>query len=166
MKKCLLVIGLVAAGLVGNAAFANPANVGVVNVEKIFGDSALVKKQKVQLQADFKAKQQRLQASQAQLKALVDKYQRNKTVMNDTQKKQMETQINAQQSNLMQMEQSFSQQANQAQQQAMQQFLGQLQTATQKVAQAKHLDMVLPNTGVIYSSANLDVTKDVEAAMQ
>lgn len=163
MKKSLLVVGLVTLGFVSNVSMA--CGIGVVNVEKIFSDSSFVQNQKKQLQSDFKAKQARLQTAQSQFQAAVAKYQRDKTVMNATQKKQTETQLAAQQNNLMQMEQSFSQQANQAQAQAMQQFLGKLQAATQKVAVAKKLDLVMPVSGAIYAASSLDVTKDVEAAM-
>ena len=168
MKKGLVALSVaLAMGLTAGSVFAdNGVHVGVVNVEQIFATSPLVKKQKTDLQGQFKVKQQAYQKAGADLKAMVDKYNRDKAVMNDKQKKAMETQIGAAQSKVMQMQQAFTQQADDAQSKAMQQFLGKLQAATQKVAQAKHLDMVMPSTGVIYAADTLDITKDVTAAMQ
>lgn len=168
MKKGLIALSVaLAMGLATGSVFAdNGVHVGVVNVEQIFATSPLVKKQKTDLQGQFKAKQQAYQKAGMDLKAMVDKYNRDKAVMNDKQRKAMETQIGAMQSKVMQMQQAFTQQADDAQSKAMQQFLGKLQAATQKVAQTKHLDMVMPSTGVIYAADTLDITKDVSAAMQ
>lgn len=164
MKKVILaaVTGL---ALAASTAYAD-VSIGVVNVEKIFNDLPSVQAQKAKMQADYKQKSAQLQTEQDKLQKLVDQYKKNEAVMTQSQKQDLQTQINTEQNKLMQMQQLFSQQSQDAQGQAMQTFISKLQAATAQVAKGKHLNLVVPFTSAIYSDNSLDITPDVEKVMK
>lgn len=163
MKKIILsaVTGL---ALMVSTAYADVA-IGVVNVEKIFNDLPSVQSQKTKMQADYKNKSAQLQTEQDKLQKLVDQYKKNEAVMTQSQKQDLQTQIGAQQNKIMQMQQMFTQQSQDAQGQAMQQFIAKLQAAATQVAKSKHLTLVLPLTSAVYADNSLDITADVEKVM-
>jgi len=167
MKK--LIMTTVAAALVAvvstNAmAAADAGKFGVIDVQKIFASSPKVTAQKKSLMSEFTSKRDKLQASQKSLQAMMTKYKRNATVMSQSQKQALQTQIAAAQTKLMQMGHGYQQQAEQAQAQAMQKFVGQLKTAAATVAKKDNLAMILPTNAVIYAGDSMDVTKQVASA--
>jgi len=164
MRKLLLAVVLGVSSASVLAATSMPS-VGVVDVQKVFADSSMVKTQKNQLEASVKQKQAALKSDQARLGKLVDQYKRNQTVMSKSEKQKLQTQVTALQSQIYQKSQLYSQQLQNAQAVAMKSFLGKLESATQQVAEQKHLTLVLPKTGVIYASSGYDVTNAVESAL-
>ncbi|OGT30148.1 MAG: hypothetical protein A3E87_10585 [Gammaproteobacteria bacterium RIFCSPHIGHO2_12_FULL_35_23] len=160
MKKRVIVISSLVLGLLCGCSLAD--SIGIVDVKAVFASSNAVQAQRTKLQADFSAKHQKLVDMQKTLEGLIDQYKRNETVMSASQKQQLQTQISAQQNQIYQLGQMYAQQAEAAQDQAMQVFLTNLQAATAKVAQAKNLTLVLPASTIIYSTQTDDITAAVE----
>ncbi len=166
MKIRYLIASAVAACVLTTGAYAaTQSSIGVVDVKAVFANAKSVLADKTKLRAEFKSKHEKLVADKKSLDNLMAKYKRNQSVMNKSDKQKMQTQIVAQQTKIFHLSQLYAQQADQAQAKAMQTFVGELEVAAKKVAKAKHLTLVLPNTSVIYSSSTNDVTSAVEKAI-
>lgn len=163
MRHRILVSLCAAAGLlVSMEAFAAGNQIGVVDVQQIFASSPSVQAQKNQLEQDFKGKKAEMDAAEAQVTDLTNKYKKNASVMTQAEKQQMQMQIAQQQSKLMTMSSRFEQDSSNAQQAAMEKFLERVKTATATVAQKEGLILVVPAGSIVWSAPSLDITKDVE----
>ena len=166
MRKRIILLSAIFAGIFcGNTFAASSPTIGIVDVKAVFASSTAVQTEKTKLQAAFSVKHDKLLAMQKTLNDMMDQYKRNESVMSTSQKQQLQTQIVAQQNKLYQLGQMYAQQADAAQDQAMQNFVVNLQNATAKVAQASSLSLVLPKSGVIYSTQGEDITSAVEKAI-
>lgn len=151
------------------AAFADNANsgikVGVINVQSIMQKSPMVAQLNKQLQAQFQPRQDQLVKAQNDLQAEVDKLNKNGAVMSNADRSALQDKIIADRANLQGLSQSFQQDLNSAQSQAMQQFMGKLQAAVNTVAANGKYDLILQRSGTPYVSNALDVTDQVLAQL-
>lgn len=137
--------------------------IGVVNVQEIFNHSSAVQSTKAKLKKQFAVKKKQVQASAMALKAMIADYKKNASVMQASARLALQKKITAKQSSIMGMESAFQQQAGQSEQAAMAKFVKQIQSVAASIAKQKHLDLVLPEHSLLYSSDKLDITKQVAA---
>lgn len=181
MKK-LLKVSALALGL-GLATSAMAQNIGIVNVqylmekhparvatfEKVANE---LKQPEVDLKKEQDALGKRIQAFQkeAQEKRVAFEKEAAKLSPAQVKKRQGELDVwykkNAEE--LQQAEVLFQQKVmafnagrNQAQQTAIKSLVDSIKKATQKVAKAKHVDMVLAENNVVYMPEKADLTQDV-----
>lgn len=139
--------------------------IGVINVQQIMQKSPMAIALNKQLKDQFQPKQTQLVNAQNNLQAEVDKLNKNGAVMSNADRSALQDKIIADRANLQGMSQSFQQDLNAAQGQAMQQFMIKLQAAVNAVAASGKYDLILQRSGTPYVSSALDVTDQVLAQL-
>ncbi len=139
--------------------------IGVINVQQIMQKSPMAVALNKSLKDQFQPRQAELVNAQSNLQAEVDKLNKNGAVMSNSDRSALQDKIIADRANLQGMSQSFQQDLNAAQTQAMQQFMTKLQSAVNAVAAAGKYDLILQRSGTPYVSSALDVTDQVLAQL-
>lgn len=137
--------------------------IGVVNVQAIFNHSSAVQETKAKLKKQYESKKKQVEAAAKSLNAMIADYKKNASVMQANDRMSLQKKIAAKQSSILAMESSFQQQAAQAEQEAMAKFVKRIQMVAQNIAKQKHLDLILPEHSLLYSTDKLDLTKQVAA---
>lgn len=143
------------------SASASGIRVGVINVQQIMTKSPMVVALNKQLKDQFQPRQTELVTAQTNLQAEVDKLNKNGAVMSNADRSALQDKIIADKANLQGLGQSFQQDLNTAQSQAMQAFMAKLQAAVNVVAANGKYDLILQRSGTPYVSSALDVTDQV-----
>lgn len=144
---------------------AGGLRIGVINVQQIMQKSPMAIALNKQLKDQFQPRQTQLVNAQNNLQAEVDKLNKNGAVMSNTDRSALQDKIIADRASLQGMGQSFQQDLNAAQSQAMQQFMAKLQNAVNAVAASGKYDLILQRSGTPYVSSALDVTDQVLAQL-
>lgn len=178
MKKILLTAFSAVALLLGsNLAIAanndNAANqaatanvsaglkVGIVDVRQVLQKSPQVAAAQKQLKSQFQTSDKQFKALQQQLQADMDKFNRDRAVMKDTDRKALQQKIQDEQQKL----QGLQQNILTAQRQQMQTIMAKLQNAVNQVAQEGQFDLIFTKDNVAYAGSQLDITNQVLQAM-
>ena len=124
-----VIIGLFAWQSLGFAATAN-VNIGVLDVQALMQKSPQVEKIKADLEKQFKSRQSALQSQAKELESKMDKLKRNGSVMSEAERQELQADLMKSRRNLEQAQQDLQNDANIAQNKAMEGFLPLNQTAT------------------------------------
>lgn len=144
--------------LLAQFAFAQPAKIGVVNVNQLFNDSPFVQKANEQLQANVKDMETKMQEQQKKVQDLALDYEK----ASEKNKPALRNKIQDEQAKLNQLTQDYQQQIRDEQNKGMQQFSEQVRVAVEQVAKKRQLNAVLSNTAIIFNDNTLvDVTAEV-----
>jgi len=162
MRKLVVLLGL----FLASCAFASDGKVAVVDVQKVLADAPQVASVKTKLQNQFDPQSKEIANMQKQLQADVEKYSKDSAVMKDKEKKDLQDKIADNQKKLRDKEVSFQQDLVNAQNQAMQGILKQIQDAAENIAKKQQYDMVLVKGAVLYNNAALDITDKVIASLK
>lgn len=164
-RGLMILISSAAIAFLAPVAMAGDLKIGVVDLHAVLEKSSQAKLISKQLETKFKPRQQKLFALQKELKANVAKMRRDASVMSVTQKTQLQEKITREQRELEQSGSNYQQDLNAAQNQAMRQFFAKVKVALDKVAKQGHYDLILQNENVPYSAPQMDLTKQVIAAL-
>lgn len=159
MKK--LVLGVAAAALFAVSSFAMALNIGVVDMQKVMQNAPQVKAMQNKLKSEFGPQEQKLQALQKQLQADVEKFEKNSSIMKDSDKKALAKKIAAEQKDLQNRQNDFRTKVLTAQNEAMQKIFGQIQKIVNGIASDQKLNLILTKTSTVYSDDDMDVTDQV-----
>lgn len=166
MKKVLAAVAgsLLLIGLhpvyAADAATTGPT-IAVVNVQQLFQSSPKIADLNKQLQDKFKARQDKLLASQKTLQDELDKLNKEGPTMSKKDKDALEKKVTADKQDLSKDAASFQQDLGKEQNKVMKGVLGQLNDIIAKVAKKNNYSVVLDSQAVIYSADNADITKQV-----
>jgi len=169
VKICIFaaaLLGFSTAYAADTAAVPATSKMGVLDMQQIMKESPQVAALNKQLQDQFKPRQEKIAAAQKNMQNEIEKFKKDSTVMSNADKTKLEEKINADQTSLAKMGQSFQQDLNKAQGEAMQKFMGNLQTAVNNVAKQGKYSMIVNRAAVPYYDPSLDVTKQVLADMK
>lgn len=161
MKKIVLLVLSIGLLLGFSIARADNLKVGVLDVQKVMQNSPQVSAMQAKLKKQFAPQEKKITTAQKQLKADFGKYNRNKAVMKDADKKTLQKKILAEQSSLRDLQVKFQQQLIAAQRESMQSILKDIEDAVNDVAKDQKLDLVLTKASVAYNNPDLDVTDKV-----
>jgi outer membrane protein len=159
MSKKLLVAfcGLV----LSSGLTAAELKVGVVQLQKIVGESSQSQKAQADLKRDFQPRETKLVNEQKELKKLEEKLEKDAAVMNDAEKRKTEKELIERgrefKRGMDEMRQDYSMRANQE----MAKIQKAVQEAITAVAKEQNFDLVLVE-GVAYARETLDITPQVE----
>lgn len=142
-------------------AFADGEKIGVVDLQKIMQTSSQMKTIQEKLEKEFKPRRDKLVAMEEGLKADMEKFKRDSTVMSQTQKKDLEKKIVATQQQFEREGQQYQQELSTAHNEAMEEFYSKIRAAIAKVAENEKYDLVLQKDAAPFSSEKLDVTAKV-----
>ena len=159
MSKKLLVAfcGLV----LSSGLTAAELKVGVVQLQKIVGESSQSQKAQADLKRDFQPRETKLVNEQKELKKLEEKLEKDAAVMIDAEKRKTEKELIERgrefKRGMDEMRQDYSMRANQE----MAKIQKAVQEAITAVAKEQNFDLVLVE-GVAYARETLDITSQVE----
>jgi len=162
MKKVVLVAtALIAAYSVG--AFAE--DVGVVDMKTIFVNSPKAQAIKIALRKEltkkFDPEQEKIVKMSDALKADLEKYQKNESVMDAKDLEALRTKIINQQIAYRNAQSKLQNQVAEVQNKSLDVFMDSVKAAAKEVGVKDKLQLILPSTEVLYSENSKDVTKDV-----
>lgn len=144
---------------------AGENHIGIINITQAFNESKFVQGANKKLQSNVKEMESKVQEQQKKLQGLVAQYEKIKAT--SPAKTKLQEEIIAEQKKLNTMTQDFQNKIREEQNTGMQEFTKQIQAAAVQVAKDKKLNAILSSAAVIYMDETwVDVTKDVEAAMQ
>lgn len=143
-----------------SASAADP-KIAVIDVQKILTTSPQVEAMRTKLKNQFSPKEKEIDAAKKNMQANIEKYKKDNAVMNETQKKEMQNKIMAQQTKLHDLETNFQQSLVAAQNQSMQNISKQIQDIVNKIAKDQGLDLILIKGAIAYSNPSFDVTDKV-----
>lgn len=138
------------------APISPQGQMGYVDMTKLFNDSAFIQKANYKLQKHIIAVETELKAKQAQLKKVIQTYQKSKKV-------ELLDEIKSKQDELTQQTQAYKTKIKEEQQEGLQKFSEIVHQAIEKVAKAKHLSAILNSNSVVFSdnSQLINITNDV-----
>lgn len=164
MKKVAMLAAVTA--LTAGTISAYAGGIGVVDMKQVFDNSPKVKEIKDSLTKKFSSQKDSLQKMSDSLQADIQKYQKNKAVMNKKDLSDLQAKITTEETQFRQAQSKFQQAVFSAQNDALESFMNTVKKAVAKVAAKKDLDAVLPNNEVLYSKGDSDLTQDVLKALK
>ena len=162
MKK--MIVACVAAVAFGFSAitFAD-AQVGVVDMEKIFSSSKEVQQINQQLTSQFSVRKDKIMVMGKQLQADLTTYNKNKSVMSKSKLADLQTKIGKEEGALRDAQGKFQQDLFAAQNEKMSSFMDKVKNAVEEVAKKKDLVLVLPKNATLYVKDGGDITSQVQS---
>lgn len=164
MKRFFMVFALPLFLLFSLNSYA--AEVGVVDMEKVFSSAPQVKKINDNLKTQFASRKQSLVKMGEGLRADMQTYEKNKSVMSKSSLLVLEQKITKEQQLLQQSGIQFQKDVYATQSAKTRDFLAHVKGIVQNIAQKKNLDLVMPKAAMLYSKDSLDITPDVVNALQ
>jgi len=165
MKKFILFVVSVVTLVFAVSSFAN-LKIGVVDMQKIMQSSPKVAAAGEKLRKQFAPQQNKMMAKQKELKALAAKLKRDDSIMKDSDKQKLQSQIAAVRKSLSTMAQGYQQKVVAAQQGAMGDIVKLIDKAVKKIAKKQSLNMVVVKQAVVYLGDQTDITAQVEKALK
>ncbi len=163
MKKVFQVAAVSAALMMSLSASA--LSVGTIDMESVVTKSPQAKKIKSEMEAKFGPDREKVMALGKSLQADIQEYQKNQSVMNKKDLDALQKKISDEQSQLREIQGKVQAELSKEQNAKMDEFMKDVKTATQKVAEKEKMDLVLPARSVIYVSEDSDITQKVIDAM-
>lgn len=162
MKKMkMIVLMMVALLCLPQLASAKDMKVGVIDFRKLVSESKDVKAARTKLEGQFKPKQAEIMALQKSVKEDMEKFQRDASVMTDTQKKELQQKVMKARQELSVKGNAYEQQLNQARNQTMQVFFEKVKKVVDEVAKEGHYDLILQRENTPYANSAMDITNQV-----
>lgn len=162
MKKIFIAVSVSLMALWSVGAMAN---IGVVDMQKIFQSSPKAKKINAALEQQFASRREGIVKLGQKLQEEVKDYQKNQSVLGKDKLQALQGAISEHSTSLRQAQTKFQSDLLAAQNEKMASFLKDLKASVQKVAEKKGLDLVLPGNAVLYSKTAMDITSDVLSSM-
>lgn len=165
MKRFGMVVLAFVFSVFGTSVFADPAKIGVVDLQKIMQTSSQMKEIQQKLEKEFKPRRDKLVAAEASLKAEMEKFKRDSAVMGATQKKALEKKIITAQQQFERDGQQYQQELSTANNEAMEALYAKVRSAISKVAKDDKYDLIVQKDAAPFSAEMLDVTDKVVKAI-
>ena len=133
----------------------------VIDMPRIMQESPEVQKMTKTVQADLKKQQEAIIAKQKDVQQARAKLQKNGAVMSKSERSALEKEAMKAEREVNRMKEDYFQDARVAQNQVIQSVMEKVQKAARKLAEKRHIDVVLPKRSVIYANENVDITTEV-----
>lgn len=165
MKRLGAVLVALAFSLFGTSLFADPAKIGVVDLQKIMQTSSQMKEIQQKLEKEFKPRRDKLLASETSLKSDMEKFKRDSAILSATQKKDLERKIVTAQQQFERDGQQYQQELSTAHNEAMEGLYAKVRSAISKIAKDEKYDIIVQKDATPFSAETLDVTDKVIKAI-
>jgi len=165
VKTFIKVLAVAGAFLAANSVFAQQPVVGVVNLEQALFNSQAAQELQAVIQEEFRDDQTRAEQLNSELTALVERAQRDESIMSDSEKRRVSSDAQEKQVQLQMIServQAALQERNQAFIESMRQYLG---DAIQAVVQEGGYNIVLNADSVAFFDNTYDITAMVTAKL-
>lgn len=141
--------------------FAADPKIGILDINKVLASTPQVAALKTKLKNQFTPKIKEVSALDKTLKTDIAKFSKDNAVMKANERSALQAKIQSEQAQLRKMQASFQQEFMDAQNQAQQTVMKQLEDAAAKVALAQGYDLVLVKDTVAFNVPTFDVTQPV-----
>lgn len=158
MKRFLLAT-CVPFGLLASVA-AMAMNLGIVDMNQL-QNSPQMRKINEDLNNRFTPQRNRIMEMSKSLQSNMEKLQRNEAVMDKKTADTLRNDIKSAEEDLRNEQMKFQQKVYSAQNEAMSDFMDNVNKAVKKVAEKKNFDLVLPKNAILFSKDSTDITSDV-----
>lgn len=166
MKQLSRVFLVLVFSLMGASVFADPAKMGVVDLQKIMQTSNQMKEIQQKLEAEFKPRRDKLVAMETALKADMEKFKRDSAILSVTQKKELEKKIITSQQQFERDGQQYQQELSTAHNEAMEGLYSKVRAAISSIAANDKYDIIIQKDAAPFSADAYDVTDKVIKAIK
>jgi outer membrane protein len=156
IRSAQLALILVAA-MVGSASAAE-VKIGVVVIEKLMQDSPQGKSVAGMLKNEFEARQRDLESQRKDLQVREEKLNRDRAVMSDQERGDLEEQLRSRQQKFQRMASEYEDDVNAAKNKLQGSLLRLIQREVQTYGKEAGYDLVIANSTVFWASPSTDVT--------
>lgn len=163
--KMIKNVVLFAALIFSGSALAQQPVIGVINLQQALFDSDAARTMQSQIQEEFKDEQERADRLNGELRALIEKAQRDESIMSDAEKRKLNSDAQEKQVQL----QLMSERVQEALQQREQVFINSqrqnLSLAIESVVKEGGYDLVLNSETVAFFNNSYSITAKVTAKL-
>ena len=158
--KIALFIGLI---LAANTSFAD-LKVGFVNIPAVLEKAPQAEKAKKRLEKEFSPRDKQLVAQQKEIQTLEEKMTRDGSVMGDSERSNLEKDINNKKRDAKRSQQEFSEDFNVRRNDELGKLQRRIVEAIRGIAKDQGYDLLLTD-GVIYANDKIDITAQVQTKL-
>ncbi len=155
--KIALFVGLL---LVANVSFAD-LKIGVVNIPAVLEKAPQAEKAKKRLEQEFKPRDNQLVSQQKEIQSMQEKLKKDASVMSESQRNRMETDIQNKMRDAKRSQQEFSEDFNARRNDELGKLQKRIVESIRAIAKDQEFDLILTD-GVIYSSPQMDITSQLQ----
>lgn len=148
------------------AATQSAMKIGVIDVRSIMEKSDDVKNIEAELEKEFKPKMEQVKALEQGLREDVEKLNRNKEVMSESERTRLEQQIQANQKEYYALQTKFQKESSEKQQKMMQEFFDKMNDKVSVYAKKHGYDLVLISDAVPYKTDQVEITDAIMEALK
>lgn len=156
---CMLMINVAMADEIMPVASGHSGlKIGVIDVQTILQKSPQMEVAANQLKKQFKVRQDKIAEMQKSISDNQNKLKRDSTVLGKAELAKLQDTIGNQQRELRRMEEDYIQDAQAAQQKAMEVVLERVNEVVQKIADSGHYDLIIQKNTVAFASNKVNIT--------
>ncbi len=146
--------------LTANVSFAD-LKIGVVNIAAVLEKAPQAEKAKKRLEQEFKPRDNQLVSQQKEIQGLQEKLKKDASVMGESQRNKLETELQNKVRDAKRSQQEFSEDFNARRNDELGKLQRRIVEAIKSIAKDQEFDLILTD-GVIYSSPQMDVTSQLQ----
>ena len=162
MIKKLLIVSLLSLGLTAQSALAD-TKIGVVNPDRILRESEAAKVAQKKLSNEFASRQNSISVSAKQLKADVEKYQKEANTLTPSERLTRERKLADQERSLQRRERELREDLNRRLNEELQNILMRSNKIIRDIAKREKYDLIVQEA--VYVGPNVDITEKVIKAL-
>ena len=155
--KIALFLGLM---FVANVSYAD-LKVGFVNIPAVLEKAPQAEKAKKRLEQKFSPRDKQLVAQQKEIQSMEEKMARDAAVMSDTERSNLEKDIQIKKRDAQRSQQEFSEDFNASRNEELGKLQRRIVEAVRAIAKEQDYDLLLTD-GVIYTNDKIDITTQVQ----
>ena len=162
MVKKLLMASVISLGLLGQSVLAD-TKIGVVNPDRILRESDAAKAAQKKLTKEFESRQDSISVSAKQLKADVEKSQKEAGTLSPTERLNRERKLADQERRLQRRERELREDLNRRRNEELQSILMRSNKVIREIAEREKYDLIVQEA--VYVGPNVDITEKVIKAL-
>ncbi|MBP7177642.1 MAG: OmpH family outer membrane protein [Moraxellaceae bacterium] len=159
MRHALMVVGIVA-GLVSGSAMA-AANVVVADSQAALMATDVARKAVEKLQVEMKLQRERMEAIRKEVKVIEDRFQKDSTVLSETDKKNMQKQAESKLSEYRNLGEAVQKRTQEVQAELLQRMVPKMEAVIDELRKANGYDIIVEKKNVIFADTTVDITRKI-----
>lgn len=159
MRHALMVVGLMA-GLVSGSAMA-AANVVVADSQAALMATDVARKAVDKLQVEMKLQRERMEAIRKEVKVIEDRFQKDASVLSETDKKNMQKQAESKLSEYRNLAETVQKRTQEVQAELLQRMVPKMEAVIDELRKANGYDIIVEKKNVIFADTTVDITRKI-----
>lgn len=159
MRHALVVAGLVA-GLMSGSVLA-AANVVVADSQAALMATDVARKSVEKLQGELKPQRDRMDAIRKEVKAIEDRFQKDGSVLSETDKKNLQKQAESKLSEYRNLAEAVQKRTQEVQVELLQRMVPKMEMVIDELRKANGYDIIIEKKNVIFADTTADITRKI-----